>query len=479
VRVAASQFLSVAAANYAAIGLSFTINLLLTRSLGAERFGHLALLLTASHILAVFVANWSITALVRFGASEFAADRRVARAFWTRLVMITPWLVTAAVFTILAMHPLAEFLDVPGPLLALVFLHFIAVSLFYSAGAALQASGDMVGYGASLVAERVLALVLVIGLVVITNGDEFAGVGAFVASALLAGVGFFVLSLRHDLVPFMLDRASLRAMWRFSLPLMASTWAGLLSSQWTDYLFIRRYLTVADLGHYSLAYQLAGVVQQITIVASTLLLPRLSVLVSEGNIAVAAQVIRRLVPYWLLCVVMVLGASIMLGPFFVPLVFGADFAASVPPFALLIVATIALAVVNMFTPLFAATGATWTITRMVLASGLVNIVCNFALIPVLGVAGAALATLVAYATSLVLTLRDPQVRTLVQASPFLVFAIPVSLVYAAYLLFDGAIFVAVSLATLLLGSFLIVRVFNLFRNDDLALLRSIRGIERS
>src|SRR5439155_9645964 len=107
-----------------------------------------------------------------------------------------------------------------------------------------------------------------------------------------------------------------------------------------------------------------------------------------------------------LAISMALGASLLLAPFLLPALFGAAFDAAVAPLAVLILASIGLAVVSMLTPLLNATGATWTITRMVFVAAAVNLALDLALIPTLGIVGAALATLGSYAVSLGLVLRS-------------------------------------------------------------------------
>ena len=72
-----SGFVSVVAGNYGAILLSFGINVVLTRALGAPEFGHFALLIMVSQLLAFVVSNWTLAALVHFGAREFTASGTV------------------------------------------------------------------------------------------------------------------------------------------------------------------------------------------------------------------------------------------------------------------------------------------------------------------------------------------------------------------------------------------------------------------
>lgn len=471
-RTAATHFISVAAGNYAAIALSFAINLALTRTLGVERFGHLALLLTASQLLAIFAANWNVTALIRFGAVEFATSGRLAKAFWTRAILVAPGVAVLGIVLVAAADPIATFLDIRETLLAIVFVHFLCATGFFTACAAFQAAGRMPLYALCLVGERAVAVILVFVLVVVGGGDEMVALVSLAASAAIAAIVAFVL-LRRELSPIWSDPANVREMWRFSLPLIASTWAGLLGSQWTDYLFVRRYLTIADLGHYSLAYQLSGVVQQVTIVASTLLLPRLASLIGAGRIADAGPLLRRLLPYWLLSISIGVAVALIGTPFAIPLLFGPQFGATTPPLAVLLVSTITLGITNSLTPYLAAIGQTWVITRIMLAAAGVNLIFDLLLIPTYGVVGAAVATLLANIVSLAVTLMSRSIREIVPASRFLFFVAPIATVYAGYRLFEGVAFVVISSAAVAAWGWVLVLVFGLHRRENLSVLRGV------
>ena len=157
-----SGFVSVVAGNYGAILLSFGINVVLTRALGAPEFGHFALLIMASQLLAFVVSNWTLAALVHFGAREFTASGTVAEAYWTRTCLVLPWLAAALVTAWMLNGWLARYLDVPGWGVWLVFAHFLLTSTFNTACAVLQAIGHMERYGAALFFDRALTLALIV-----------------------------------------------------------------------------------------------------------------------------------------------------------------------------------------------------------------------------------------------------------------------------------------------------------------------------
>jgi O-antigen/teichoic acid export membrane protein len=99
-------------------------------------------------------------------------------------------------------------------------------------------------------------------------------------------------------------------------------------------------------------------------------------------------------------------ASLAIGlvsPLAIPLVFGPDFEGSVVPFLLLLPGTVALAGTKILAAYVFSRGKPMLNAAIALVTLLVTIVGDLALLPLLGVEGAAIAASLAYVTSLTLT----------------------------------------------------------------------------
>lgn len=418
------------AGNYGAIAISFSINLVLTRAIGPGEFGRLALLLVASQILLFLVAHWSYSTVIQFGAREIVRSGALRQTFWVRMFWLGIGAAIVGPLLLLLGTPVAEVLAVPRPWLALLFLHFFAVAIFTTAAAVLQAAERMSEYGALLFLERIAAIVFVAVMLAIGWRDAL---GAFVAltlsNAALAAWGFWL--LHRVLTPVGFSRTHMAEMLRFSIPLVASTWMGFLGTQWIDLVVIRAYLPLGALGLYSLAGQLAGAMQQLTVIAGSYVLPRYSVLASEGREDAIRAALTEIVPVWLLAFGFILQVGIIAAPIVVPLIFGDAFAGAATPFALLLVAGAWLAVFATFNPVLLAHGETVFVSIAVLASVVANVALDLMLVPPLGIAGAAIATVLAYAVSALIVLARASRRSRIPALPYVLFPVPVAAVYAA------------------------------------------------
>jgi len=468
------SFLALGVGNYGAMAIGLFVNAMLARRLGAEQYGRLALMLMASQVLLLAAVNWSHIGFVRFGAREFASKGAVADTLWTRLGIVLPAAGLGIVVVALARHPLAAYLDVPVPGVWLILVHFSGVCALSVMGAVFQARDQMARYGVCLFLDKAVMLAFVVALPVAWTANPLIVLSCYAASSLSVAIWSVSVVGARSVSPAWPSRAAYRQMVFFSAPLLLSTWAGFFGANWFDLVILKWYVPMSSIGVYSLATQLAGVVQQITIIFSTLLLPPLSVMVAEGQDARIRMLMERLLPYWLLAT-SVLFSAILLGVRVgLPLVFGPSFSDASPILALLMVATAALALFNACAPLVSAYGSTWMLTGIVLVSAAVNVVLDLVLIPRFGIAGSALATVLAYGTSAGLVLIFLQKRIGGRVLRLGWLGAPVLVACVCFMLLDGVWFYAGMPIAAVSSVVALVAAFRLFHNEDAIFLKELR-----
>ena len=390
--------ITLASGNYAALAMAFLTSLIVARALGVKQFGDLALFVAIAQILA-FAPNATAGALIRFGAQEIAAGGRIAPVLWARTIIVAPIYVAVALVWALLIAPVARASGSSETTLWLVLAYFATLTGFATGAALLQALGRMREYGAALFIDKAAAFAFAGAATAIFEPRPDAVLLAFVSADLVATAWVFVRLGRTAVAPVPIGHAEVAAMLRFSAPLVLASSLGLFGAQWIDYLMVDAFRGRQDLGLYSLSYQLAAVAQQVVIVIGALLLPRYAALLAAGRAADVRVIVSRWIPYWLHGFGIVLGLGLLLAPSVIPVVFGQAFAGAVRPLQILLVASLFLAMSSAFTALLTADGALWPLVLVVLVSVTANISLNFVLIPAIGIEGAAVATLVAYAFS--------------------------------------------------------------------------------
>jgi len=463
------DFVGVSLGNYGAITLSFALNVILTRTLGAEQFGRLALLIMAAQLLSCFISNWTLIGLVRFGAQEFARTGTVRESFWARVVVIAPWLLGAAIVLAIGQEEAAAYFDISKPVVWLVFGYFVLSSLLLTLGSVFQALQQMDSYAITLFMDKALSIIGVLLLLASHVADPVLVIGCYAVSCLLVS-SWAMAKLGPILLPIRVNREVISSLWTFSVPMIASTWIGIVGTQWIMYAIIKHYLPFSDLGLYSLASQIAGVVQQITIISSSLLLPHFSVLVAKQQQGQIRHLVEKVVPYGFMGFSLLLSLCVLLAGFGVPLVFGAGFAGAVQPLIFLIIATMGLALFNTFMPLISAYGTTWVLTGITVASALVNLVAALVLVPVYGINGAAVATLLGYGIAALLMLMVIQKHLGVAVLRFGILSLPIVVVALCAAFLNGVYLYLGGIGAAAVTTYALINMFGMFGRDDLTML---------
>jgi O-antigen/teichoic acid export membrane protein len=460
--------------NYGALVTGLAVNALITRRLGAASYGGLALMLMASQLLLLLSVNWTHTGFVRFGSQEFGSNGGFANTLWTRLGVLMPVAAIAVFAVAFGRQPLAVYLAIPESGVWLILVHFVAVGVLSIVGAVLQATDQMARYGVCLLLDKVVILLCLLALPAAWIAAPLSVLACYAASSLaVATWGVWVVGVRA-LRPVFPSRSAYRQMVGFSAPLLLSSWAGIFGTHWFDLIILKWYVPMAGIGVYSLATQLAGVVQQITVVFSTLLLPRLSVMVAEGQDARIRTFVERMLPYWILATSVLFSLGILAARVGVPLVFGQSFGDAAPVMALLMVATSALALFNSCAPVVAAYGSTWILTGIVFTSAISNVLLDLILIPRFGVEGSALATILAYGISAVLVLVFVQKAVGGRVLRLVWLGAPVLVACACYLLLDSAWVYPTAIGAVSLTVIFLVGGFRLFQEEDAEFLKELR-----
>jgi O-antigen/teichoic acid export membrane protein len=325
-------------------------------------------------------------------------------------------------------------------------------------------------YAVALFLNKAVAVVTVLLLPAPYGEKAVLIIACYAASSLVVCVWAVTALGSRVLLPVRTARETVVSLWQFSAPLIVATWVGLLSTQWIQYVIIKQYLPLTEIGLYSLANQVAGVVQQVTIVSSTLLLPHFSMLVVNRRNDEIRTMIEKLAPYGFLGFALLLSAGVLLAGIGVPLIFGPAFAGAVPPLNILLIATMALALFNTFMPLITAHGDTWSLSRVTMVSALVNLGAALVLVPLLGINGAAVATLLGHGTAAAMILRRVQSRFDLPVLRLATMGLPVFVMAAGAGALEGGPFYLAGVAVMVLSSIALGRAFKLFDQEALGQL---------
>lgn len=380
---------------------SFAVVWLITRTMGGEGYGSIVAVIAASQIVQVFV-NWTSISVIRFGVDEFVETSLISRTFWTRLAALLVNMALVLALTNFWFPHVADWLRLSPAAIWLVAAHFGMTALWLHVQMSLQGAKKLREQGLLQMVERALIFAGILGLAVTGKLSFTAAVMCYIAAPVfVTAAGLFML---RSLIftSFAMDGALLKKMLLYSLPLLPYSLVGYFSGSYVDAVFISKFLSIEDLGIYSIATQINGLALQVPTLANTILLPLLVTLRAEGDLNRTSNYFRHVLPSGTLVWGLVCTLVGALGYFLIPAVFGSEFAgASLPLWILLTAAAVAIPTGIGYSAQANAASKTYIALIAASAAAAVNIAANFVLIPRYGMVGCALATLFAFAASVI------------------------------------------------------------------------------
>lgn len=396
IRNAPGNYAALVAYQVLSAAFSFLSVWLITRHLGSEGYGGIVAIIAASQVAQVFV-NWTSTAVVRFGVDEFVETEKISRTFWVRLLVLIVNLAVVVLISRLWFPTLADWLRLQSETFWLVIAHFAVTVIWIHVQMSLQAAKLPRIQGLLQMIERALIFAGVFTLTAAANLKPFEAMLCYIiAPAAMIAVGLF--KLRHFVaVRFEIDRAFVKKVFAYTIPLLPFSLVGYFSGSYVDAIFVSKFLSIQDLGVYSLATQVSGIALQFPTLANTLLLPLFVTLLKEAGHERLQNYFRNVLPsvaliWGMACTALAFGSHLL-----IPLVFGSEFVPSVLPLWILLTASVvAIPVAIGYAALSNATSTTYISMCAAVLAAIVNVVGNIILIPRYGLAGCAWASFAAF-----------------------------------------------------------------------------------
>lgn len=301
-------------------------------------------------------------------------------------------------------HP--AFLQGITPQLAAIVLAAIPVSIFFSYFVAILTGLERFRLRAGLsLANQIVELIAIVALVVLFGRSaEIALTG--ILTGLLIGIAITVAFLREPLQGLWnLSRARKKMGSALSLGLRGQL--GDLATFFNyrlDVFVVNYFLGPAEVGIYTIGVIVSESIWQIPQAAAVALFPRTARTVDRGASEFTCLVSRQV-----LLLALLLGVALALtSPILIPMLFGARFRPAVAVIWWILPGTIALSLGKVMSADLAARGKPEYSSIFAFISLAVTILLDFALIPRMGIQGAALASSAAYfvdAALLAITLK--------------------------------------------------------------------------
>jgi O-antigen/teichoic acid export membrane protein len=229
-------------------------------------------------------------------------------------------------------------------------------------------------------------------IVAVFFGFGIAGLtGGFLGGLIAGGIANFrYLDLK--IIRFRISHIKKLSSFSFWIFLTAS---GSLVFNYADTILISFFMNTADVGIYRTAFQLTSIATFTTLAFHTVLYPKISNWGAQGQFSKIDRALARAFTYSLFLAIPACIGGWILGEKLLYFLYGASFIAGAPALFFLLLAQIVNVFMYLGTMCLTALNKPKDAFWITVFSSVLNILLNFALIPVLGITGAAVATLIA------------------------------------------------------------------------------------
>lgn len=385
-------------AHVANAALVFGVTVIVARELGPEKRGVYGLfLLSASMTQLVLSLGMNVASVYEIGKRLSSLSRIVAN---TQHVVIGATVVSSAL-VLLAWPVLGDtFREHDTPYWAFAFVVPLFVN-YNVLATVLQGASRFQAMNIVILAQPLVMLLVVAPLAAAT---DMGTTGALVAwsigsaAAILTALWFLRSDLHlEDFVRF--DRTSFWRQSVFGIKGQVGNLIQLLNYRLDQYIVLI-FVDTAGVGIYGVAVAISQSVWFGANAISAVLLPRLTA-AEESEAAQTTSIICRMT---LLLSALAAAALAAVAPWLVSVLFGKDYQDSLIPLLWLLPGTVALAGSKILASYILSQGRPTVNSAITIATLAVTLVGDFALIPVLDVTGAAIASSLAYVTHCVLSL---------------------------------------------------------------------------
>lgn len=455
--------------------LGFVVTVFITRLLGPESYGRFSLFFMVAQILMFGLVSWTSASVIRFGKEEYIKEKVINKVFWARTAILVPCFLIGSLAVLLFRAQISNYIGMPSWVVWFVIGHFLIYALSEFLYYIFQATAHLKTLA---IAEFCETSLIVIGLLLT---KFFIGyklnilaliIGIYLFSKFAVNLFFLTRIPLKIFLPVKIDKRVLKRIFLFSYPLIFGTIAGYVS-HWVDVAVVKKYLDVAQVGLYSLAFKIGSFLQYFGLTLNIVLLPMLVGFLSLGKKGLITLYAKRTVPQLMLFWSFMLFFIFILSRPLILLFFGKAFEASILPFSILVIGYTVSVFSILYTSVFTAFEMIKLMTIVNIAVAILGLGLDLLLVPLWGIAGASIARTIAFSVAAIgyfffanRKLKLKEYKQFLIPLPFIGFFIVTILFPQTVVLVAGAII-------LLALMIIITKYLNLFSQEDKRLFAAV------
>ncbi len=447
---------------------------MIIRLFSPEQFGIFNLFLLVTQIGLLFSANWTTSAMIRFGKEEVITDGTIRKTFWARALIsgITLPIFLLAIYVF--RNRIVSYIGFPSSHIFLVIVYFLALTIFSLLLYPYQALGRMKAFSSIPVFEKLIYGILLTLLFLNIFPKEISTVVLFlILASLFSSLLLFVLFEKKLIFPIEISKTTLKKIFHFAWPALGGGAGGYVVN-WIDIIVIKMYLTVFFVGVYSVAYGIYNYLMTIPLLGINLVSLMLTSFLVREREDLIIRYVKRFIPqiifFWSFFVSLIIVFS---EPIF-GIWAGKKYELAIFPFIILAIGLVYRGITCAYTPIYSVylMPRRYHATNIFIA--LLNLIGDFVLIPRYGMMGAAVSTTGAFfISSLMFLIMANHKLKIVNFSPIF-YSIPSVACLIISLSIDNLITRLFFFGLIFLISIIMARRYQLFKKEELTMLEPVK-----
>jgi len=390
------NYLSLGAGQAGAYISQFLLTIIIARVIQPAGFGILSLFLMISGIFCMLLIDWPNSSIIRYGKKEFIETERISEIFWARfIILLVTFLV--ALFTILFFKDfIDDYIGIKNAsFLIIVYVCSSSMILFMSS--IFQTTGKIKLFGLMNFISKFSLLVLVTMIIInfhsLTITDTIL---LYIFSQIIVVIVGIAAINKKWLFPIKISKEMILTILIFSWPMIF----GALSAILLDYvstILIKTYLTINDVGIYSVAYMVMTILSMIILSLPSLFLPIVASIKVQQRTHIIIEFMNEIIPQGVFLWSLFVSLLAIICSFCLPIIFGQSFAQATKPLLILLLGLSFMSISAFHTSILVNYDLMKKLVIMSILIAILNLIGSLILIPMIGLNGAALATACSYA----------------------------------------------------------------------------------
>jgi len=393
--------ISITGATALAIPLMIASESLQARGLGAEDYGRVALVVSLISLLYLFGLYWLRNAVMRFAKEEFVLEGDFRKTTGTLLLInMISFLIIVSLFLGFRQN-IYNFLGLQLTNLTLivilgVFLNFLKEYLLE----VLKVIRKI--HIQAIFGKFINKVLILLGLLLLISGivelSVLNVVIVFLTADLLTVILSAIFIKLSYFFPLKFEWKLLKKVIIFSFPLLFASWSGYIVN-WVDLYVINYFMSTEDVGLYHAAYKFLNAIQAFlgTSLIITISTPMIMVFKSTGQIEkIKNHYLKRIIPQLSFVGMIAISILILFSDYIFLVVYGADFDQSILIFKILVASQSFFVISAAYTGVITTFDLTKIILYLGILAGVLNILLDITLVPIMGIVGAAISSFLVF-----------------------------------------------------------------------------------